>query len=429
VARFGPGTIFGENRVSSSRSAVMLARYGEMEMSASGRKSRACIIYYQGFNHSPLLYREAKALREKGFEVDVICLSESRNNRNPYIPGGMKIYSLQSRNSRENCNCMYFARVFLFFLKCALLLSILGPVRRYSIVHVTSPPDFMVFAAFIPKLLGSKIILDIHDINPEFYMRKKGHDGKRLTVRILRLLERCSVRFSDHAITVTELWRRMLITRSVYAEKCTVIMNVPDDGIFRPSLSRMRKEKKRFNLLYHGSLEEHFGVDTLLDAMVYVREKIPNVLLTIYGSGRLKGVFEEFIEKENMGDHVRMRERVPFHELPDIIQEADIGIVPTKSAVFSGEALSMKSFEYLVLGVPIVISETKGHRHYFSKEFVKFFDPQDPRDLAGAIVDLHEDGEARDRMVENSKEFLARHNWKHYKQLYFDIIDELTMSG
>ena len=42
----------------------------------------------------------------------------------------------------------------------------------YDLIHVHSVPDFEVFAAAYPKLTGTKIILDIHDIVPEFYVEQ-----------------------------------------------------------------------------------------------------------------------------------------------------------------------------------------------------------------------------------------------------------------
>jgi glycosyltransferase involved in cell wall biosynthesis len=401
----------------------------ERKMSPSKKPSRACFIYYQRFDASPLLYREVKALMERGFAVDVMCL-KLRGSANPSgLFDGISIYGLQSRPSRETSNKVYLIRLGLFFLKCFFLLTILGPIRRYAVVHVTSPPDFMVFAALVPKLLGAKIILDIHDINPEFYMRRKGCDERSFLARLLLLIERWSAGFSDHVITVTDLWREKLIARSVDARDCTVILNTPDENMFPLSHSKARKNGGDFILLYHGSLEEHFGVDTLLRAMVTIKEKAPDARLIIYGSGRMKERFEEFIEKEKMGMHVTIFEPVPFYDLPRVIQGADIGVVPTKDALFSGEALSMKSLEYLVSGVPIVISGTEAHRYYFSKEFVKFFDPRDHEDLARGIVDLYEDEELRDRMIRRSSEFFARHGWKTYKKRYFDIVDGLAPGG
>jgi glycosyltransferase involved in cell wall biosynthesis len=401
----------------------------ERKMSPSKKPSRACFVYYQELDLSPLLYREIKALEERGFAVDVICLKFCGSAKNAELFDGMKIYRLQSRPVREANNKAYLIRLGLFFLKCFFLLAILGPIRRYAIVHVTSPPDFMVFAALVPKLLGAKIILDIHDINPEFYMRRRGCDEKHFIVRILLLVERYSAKFSNHVIAVTDLWREKLIARSVDSKDCTVILNAPDENVFPPSPPSAGRDDENFILLYHGSLEEHFGVDTLLKAMVTIKEKAPNARLIIYGSGRMKERFEEFIEKEEMGRHINIFNPIPFYDLPRVIQGADIGVVPTKDAVFSGEALSMKSLEYLASGVPIVISGTEAHRYYYSKDFVRFFDPRDHEDLARGIVDLYEDEELRDRMIRRSSEFFACHGWKTYKKRYFDIIDRLTAGG
>ena len=75
-------------------------------------------------------------------------------------------------------------------------MSYLALHRRYELVHVTSPPDVIVFAALVPKLLGAKIILDIHDIGPELYMRKLGVSKDKIMICCLRLLEKVSAKFS-----------------------------------------------------------------------------------------------------------------------------------------------------------------------------------------------------------------------------------------
>ena len=91
------------------------------------------------------------------------------------------------------------------------------PERRYSLVHVTAPPDIMVFSAIVPKLFGARIILDIHDIGPELFMRKLNVGEDRLVVRLIKLLERLSASFADHVITVTDFWKDKLAARSVDA--------------------------------------------------------------------------------------------------------------------------------------------------------------------------------------------------------------------
>ena len=45
---------------------------------------------------------------------------------------------------------------------------------KYDVIHIHSVPDPLVFTAFLPKLVGAKIILDIHDLLPELYASKFG---------------------------------------------------------------------------------------------------------------------------------------------------------------------------------------------------------------------------------------------------------------
>lgn len=51
-------------------------------------------------------------------------------------------------------------------------------------------PDFLVFTAVVPKLLGTKVILDMHDPMPELYM-SKFHAGENniFPVKLLEFIQ------------------------------------------------------------------------------------------------------------------------------------------------------------------------------------------------------------------------------------------------
>lgn len=385
---------------------------------------KACFLYYARLDKSAILYREAKALKDKGFEVDIICLKQS-TKETPQAFDGLNLHYIQSRPSSEKRITKYFLRLFLFYIKSIIALNYLWFVKKYDIIHITSPPDIIVFTAIIPKLFGAKIILDIHDIGPELYMRKLNASENHLTIRILKYLEKISCRFADHVITVTDLWKEKLIKRSVSSSKCSVLLNVPDEDIFKVSAMRKKQILDSFNLFYHGSLEEHFGVDTLLKAMPIIKEHIPNAALHIYGGGRLLEEFKILAENLNIKEYVHFFDGVPFYQLPEILSDADLGIVPTKNSVFSDEAVSMKSFEYLSLGIPIVISKTKAHSYYYNSSMVKFFNPEDGKDLALSVAELYKDAEERKRLACNAQTFIKTYGWNQTKKTYYEIIDRL----
>lgn len=385
---------------------------------------RACFIYYQTFNQ--LLCREGMTLQNAGYEVDIICLKTLPNDNFFHIYDGLRLYTMQSRASAEKIVFMYFLRMVLFFIKSTLLLSYLSLKQRYSVIHVTSPPDIAVFTAFVPKLMGARIVLDIHDIGPELFSRKLDVNENHFIIKTLKFMERVSARFSDHVITVTHIWRDRLISRSVPPEKCSVLLNVPDTEVFKMYPLNRRDNSEEFNLFYHGSLEEHFGVDTLLEAIPLIKAHITNVKLHIYGSkrGRLYDQLVSYAQSHNMGSYVNFYEGVPFYELPRILVDADLGIVPTKNSVFSDEAVSMKSFEYIFSGIPIVISKTQGHRYYYDDSMVKFFEPCNSADLARSVIELHDSKIARAQQVKNTQHFMDQYRWDIYKNVYLQIVEE-----
>lgn len=387
---------------------------------------RVCFVYYMVFNNSALLYREARALKEKGFEIDIINLRCNKTDKFHRTFDGLNIYGLQARPSAEKKFIIYFSKLLLFFLKAMFLQTYLGLKRKYRLVHVTAPPDFMVFTAIIPKLMGAKILLDIHDISPELFMEKLHINENQFVIRIIKFIENISTRFADHVITVTEHWRKKLITRSVSQSKCTVLLNVPDEELFKPFVFAKKQSLNGFKLYYHGSLEDYFGVDTLLKAMPIIKEQIPNVKLVIYGGGRLKNKFENYINELNLNNCIQIFNKVPFYQLPKILKDADLGIVPTKDTNFSNDTISMKSLEYMSLGIPVVISKTKAHRFYFSHSMVKFFEPDNEEELAMSVICLHQDEHERQRLINNSHTFIRKHGWQQSKKLYFQIVDQLT---
>jgi glycosyltransferase involved in cell wall biosynthesis len=159
--------------------------------------------------------------------------------------------------------------------------------------------------------------------------------------------------------------------------------------------------------------------------MPAIRQNITQAKLHLYGGGRLVNAMRNLSKELGLDDCVTFHGVVPFFELPEILKKADLGIVPTKDSVFSDEALSMKSLEYMTLGIPIVISKTTAHSYYYNDSMVRFFRPRDHNDLANAIISLYRDENMRNRLTDNANEFLERHSWSLAKQDYYNTIDSL----
>jgi len=386
---------------------------------------RVCFLKYTVSSFAAILYREAKALKEKGFDVDIVCLRSFPEEKIFQRFDGLNMYRIQSRPSREKSALKYFFQLALFFFKSTLFLTLSSFRKKYDLIHVTNPPDIFVFAAIIPKLLGAKIILDIYDISPELFMRKLHVPEDKIIIKIMKLFEKISVRFADLVITVHEIWKQKLVSRSVPPWKCMVVLNSPDVDIFRSLDADRPRPSNGFNLYYHGSLEEHFGIDTMLKAMPIIKRHIPGASLHIYGKGRDVDAYKSLMTKLKIDNYVNFNDVVPFYDLPGILADADVGIVPTKGSVFADEALSMKALEYLTLGIPIVISKTTVHAYYYNDDMVMFFRPDNHEDLARCAIDIFNNPDKRKQLLAGSQQFMRKHNWRVYKKKYYDAIEQI----
>ncbi len=369
-------------------------------------------------------YRYLKALNERGDRVDVICL---RVEGEPYYEtyDGGCIFRIQTRRYDERTPFTHLIRLVKFFFLSAYTCTRLHLKYRYDLIHFHNIPDFGVFCTLIPKMMGARIILDIHDIVPEFYVRKFSVGEDHIIIKALKWIEKLSAGYADHVITVTDIWRERLIERSVEPEKCSVILNAPDSSMFNTTLYASSSQNGRFVVGYHGNLNEPTGVDIAIKAIKKAAEKIPSIQFKIVGKGRELKRLKRLVKDLRLKNHVSFYPPVSVEHVPQILTSLDVGVDPKRDGVYAGETLSVKAMEYLAMHVPLIISRTETAQAYFDDSMVMFFKPGDEKDLARCILELYESPHKRDRLVKNADGFNKEYSWEKYKKIYYHLIDNL----
>lgn len=387
-----------------------------------------CMISHSFYDYDGRVRRAAEALTEREDDVDVICL-RGRDGEKRCVVNGVTVYSPKRRSQNERQVTDYVFSLLGFFLSSAYWATKLHFRKKYDVVYVHNLPDFLVFAAVIPKLLGSKIILDIHDMVPEFYAQKFKVGEGHILVRLLKWVEKLSTVFSDHVIVANHIWADALARRSVNGERVSVILNSPDDVLFYPTTGRRKVITGAFTMEYHGSLKEHFGVEVAIRAMDILRSEIPDIKLKIVGAGPLREELIELVSQLNLKGFVDILEPLPLEEVRDFVTQADLGVVPKKRGIFSDNALSTKLLELVKLGIPAVVSRAPVEQNYFDEDMVMFFEPDSPEDLAKAVIELYKSPEKRKELVRKANLFNKKHNWEHYREIYYKLIDELCTNS
>jgi glycosyltransferase involved in cell wall biosynthesis len=383
---------------------------------------RICMLVYSFYEHDNRVMRYARTLAERGDEVDVVALGANEEQPAFENVDGVNVYRIQRRQRNEKNKFSYLFRLIRFCLKSSFVLSRLHLRRGYDLVHVHNVPDFLVFSAWLPRLSGAKIILDIHDILPEFFANKFHKPQDSAYVRLLRWIEFVSTRFASHVIISNHLWRDKITARSVPREKCSVFVNHVEPGIFDGK--RTRNDGK-FILLYHGGLQRHQGLDIAIRAFAKISPQAPNAEFHIYGGGNVKPELQALVQELGLDGTVRFFESLPMREIAGTVANADLGVVAKRADSFGDEAYSTKIMEFMASGVPVIVSKTKIDSFYFNDSVVRFFESGNDKDLAEAMLDLMRNPELRRTLVHNASDYVARNNWNLKKYEYLNLVDSL----
>jgi glycosyltransferase involved in cell wall biosynthesis len=381
------------------------------------------MVAYTHYERDGRVRRYAETLVKRGDSVDLIALRGPGREHVENI-GGVRVFGIQTRPLNERNRVTYLLRHLLFFLRSMMFLMKRELKQHYHLIHVHSPPDFQVFVAWLAKLRGSKIILDLHDLVPEFYA-SKFHATRRTAIwRMLVWIEKLSAAFADHVIVANDIWHDRVVRRSADPSKCTAIINYPDLAIFcRHGRERTDSD---FVVLYPGTFNYHQGVDIAIRSLARIKDRAPDVFLRVVGGGEQKDNLLRLKAELNLDGRVSIESPVSLPEAARIMENADLGVVPKRADGFGNEAFSTKILEFMCQDVPVVVSDTRIDRHYFDDSMVRFFPSGDEEGLAEAILELRNNGRLRSRLIAKGREHVKNNNWSVKKMEYLLIVDRLT---
>lgn len=386
---------------------------------------RVCMLAYTFYEEDNRVRRYAESLAKRGDHVDVVALLQKGQPSTENI-NGVNVFRIQGRVVNERSKLTYLIRLFLFLVQSGVFVSRQHLRNRYDVIHVHSIPDFEVFAAVLPKIMGAKLILDIHDIVPEFYTSKFNSSQDSFMFKLLVGTERLSIAFSDHVIVANHIWQERLEGRSVKAPKCTTILNFPDSEVFERR-GRAREDGK-FIILYPGTLNFHQGVDIAIRAFSRITRTVPEAEFHIYGEGEQLGHLKSLIAELQLQRQVLIKDKLPFNQIATVMENADLAVVPKRKNSFGNEAFSTKILEFMALGVPVIVPDTMIDKHYFNESVARFFQANDAESLAEQMLLMIKNPDLRQTLVTNATAFVHQYSWDANKDLYLDLVDSLVRS-
>jgi glycosyltransferase involved in cell wall biosynthesis len=381
---------------------------------------RVCIVRQNYFPEEAHVRKNVDALQGAGMAVDVICLREAGAlAHDVYGNGRVSRVPLTHRRAGK---ARYLFEYLAFFWMTFWLMAWRSLRRPYDVVEVYNIPDFLVFAALPAKLRGSKVILYLFELMPEQVRDEYGFGDRHPFIRLIRWVERRAVRFADRVVTVSPYDAQIIRARSAPRTEPTVILNVPEERLFSRAAEAAPAASGTLRLVTHGSILKRYGIETLVRAMPLIREHVRDAETWIIGEGEYRDALETLATELGVGQSVRFIDWRPIEEIPGLLRQADIGIVPAQVPWL----LPNKLFEYVAMGKPVVASDSPSVRSIFPNGEISYFTPGDAGELANRVIELHESRELAEERAGKASRVLNDYRWEISKGVYTAMHCELA---
>lgn len=277
-------------------------------------------------------------------------------------------------------------------VRAALRLRRLLAERPPDVLHTHNPvPHYYAVAAATGLQIGRVL-------NTRHGMGSSGATGRR------DRLFRFAMRFTDFGVAVCEAARQHFVAQGMIpADKAVTVPNGIDLTRIVP-----RNPASRSRLLAAlsvtgdpvvfgsvGRLNVLKDQPTMLRAFARLNEAAPGrAILVVAGDGEERAMLEQERDRLGLGERVFLLGQ--RDDVPELLAGFDVFVLSSRT-----EGYSLALVEASAAGLPIVATDVGGNREIVGHERTGVLVPsEDPQALAGAMLSLLEDPDARARLGE-----------------------------
>lgn len=343
------------------------------------------------------VWQEATTLAANSYTVSVICPKGKGYDKAEELLEGVHIF--RHDMPAEGNGAFSYLREYSAALREELKLA--KRVYKeigFDVIQGCNPPDDIYLVARQFKKYGVKYVFDHHDLCPELFEAKFGHAGGPL-YWTQTYFEKQTYRHCAFAFVTNESYRKIAIERGRMAPEKVVILR---SG---PKLERMRTQppkpeiKRGYEYMvgYVGVIGQQEGIEYLLQAAKYIKERKNNVFWGIIGGGPHLDALRAQAHEMGLDDCVEFTGRAPDQQMLDYLNTADVCVNSDTYNSMNDKSTMNKILEYMALGKPIVQFDLTEGR-YSAQEASLYAKHNDAADMAEKIMELLRDPERRARM-------------------------------
>jgi glycosyltransferase involved in cell wall biosynthesis len=285
-------------------------------------------------------------------------------------------------------------------------------VSKPDVVIGTSPQLLVGLAAWwISRIKSAPFVFEVRDLWPES-LSAVGMGDRSLLHSVLGKIAGFLYEHSQHIVVVTPAFKDHLIKYwKVPAEKISVVQNGVETELFRPGnpdqdLRKRWDAEGKFVVCYIGTMGWAHGLDSLVHAAKLLRNS--PVVFVLVGEGADKERIVDLAKAKDL-NNIRVLGQQPRDQIPNYIASSDACLVLLKKTDVFKTVIPTKMLEFMACGRPVILGVEGQARDILNEAQAGVsIEPEDPADLAEAVVFLAKDAEERKILGNNGRDYILK---------------------
>lgn len=283
----------------------------------------------------------------------------------------------------------------------------------------------------VAKILKIPCVLDMAECYPEMLRctwKFEGISIKNILVRnpwAADLVERIVMKRITHVWVMIEESRDRLLRMGVDKNKISIVSNTP---ILRNLVISKSFDKKEniYRMVYVGLINPSRGLDTVIDAVSFYSKKNYNFHFDIIGTGKAEKKLKEKVKEMKLNHFVTFWGWVQNENIPNLIANADVGIVPHHDCEHWANTIPNKLFDYMASSKPVIVSNVAPMRRIV--EMIgcgMVYEDYNPEQLCSVISELSNPHVRAEFATKGRSAILEQYNWKNEEKVMFDSLEKI----
>ena len=386
------------------------------------------------FPPDPRVENEAISLIDAGHEVFLFCLTYNEKQIESELINKIQVKRYQSNRLEYKLSALAYTIPFY----TNLMVRKINKFLNENVIDVLHIHDIRIAGAVfqVNNKIKLPIVLDLHDNMPEImklYPHLQKFPGKYLiSPKKWKQKEEAFINKATKIITVSEEFKSEVQNRiNLEDSKIVVVPNTVRKAFYQDYIiddSIIKKYEANFVILYLGDTGLRRGLQTAIEAVDLLKDRISNLKLVIVGSNTTDEILKDQVAKLKLEAYVDFEGWQNVSLFPSYIMASSVCISPLHRNIQHDVAYANKLFQYMSFAKPVLVSDAIAQKNLIEKVKCGLIHKErNATDFAQKILELHTDDGLSKKLGTNGKQFIENEFcWEKTSKKLIELYNDLA---